>query len=75
MKIKCPKCGSDIVVAEVETTVCFKINKRGDVKIVSEWQDVIEQIQNKLGCGFNCECQNCGFGFAEFIQNKGLNRK
>ena len=68
MKIKCPKCGSGDVILECKTTVRFKINKRGNIKIVSEWQDVIEQIQNEIYCGFNCECQKCGFSFAEFIE-------
>lgn len=53
MKFKCPNCGSADVVAEVKATVRFKFNKRGNIEIASEWQDVIEQIQNKLGCGFS----------------------
>ncbi len=67
MKIECPKCGSDDVVVEAKSTIRFKFNKRGNIKIVSKQKDIIEQIQNKFGRGFNCKCQKCNFGFAEFI--------
>ena len=46
--IKCPNCGSTDVIAEAEIIVRFRINDNGDVEIVSEWSDIIEDIDKEV---------------------------
>ena len=58
MKIKCPTCGSTAVIAETEVIVRFRINDNDNIEVVSEWNDIIEHIDNEVI--YNCECENCG---------------
>ena len=58
MKIKCPSCGSTDVIAEAEVVVRFRVDDVDNVEIISEWSDVIEDIDNEVV--YDCECEECG---------------
>ena len=64
MRIKCINCGGNNVIAEAKAIVRFKINKAGDIEIISDWSDIIEQINNKVV--LNCECEDCSEHFVNY---------
>ena len=58
MKIKCPKCGSTDVICEAEADIRFVINEHDDIEIISDWEDIAEDIEN-YNVVYRCECQDC----------------
>ena len=68
MKIKCPTCGSTAVIAEAEVIVRFRINDNNNIEVVSEWNDIIEHIDNEVI--YDCECEDCGKFFEYDIAAK-----
>ena len=75
MKIKCPNCGSTDVIAEAKSIIRFRFNDCGNIEIISEWNDIVKQIQDKVA--YNCECQECKNIFGKLITKryKGENLK
>ena len=55
--IKCPNCGSTAVIAEAEVVVRFRINDNDNIEVVSEWSDIIEDIDKEVV--YDCECEDC----------------
>ena len=73
--IKCPNCGSTDVIAEAKSIIRFRFNEYRNIEIISEWSDIVEQIQDKVA--YNFECQDCNHIFGKLITKryKGENLK
>lgn len=60
-KVKCPICGSDNIKLEAEITVRFQYNENGDIEVISDECDIIEEIEDEES--YYCHCWDCDMLF------------
>ena len=56
MNIKCPICGGTDIIMEANVRIRFKLDEEGEITIISDYADIIEELKD---CDFDCVCGEC----------------
>lgn len=59
MNLKCPICGSDDIIREADVTIRFRRDDEGNIMLVSDYADILEEICDGEPRTVMGECQNC----------------
>lgn len=72
--MKCPFCGKDNAIIDVNLVVCAKTNSAGELELITDIEDMKECLNDIHHSDMKGYCVDCGEEFieVEYVEGKGL---